>query len=179
MNVINVMFVINVCTHEENVSVSNSECFSSFVVRWNGKAPPTRAAKAKLWACGCLGLLCGLFTGAIRPPSFPLPRTFELSQAWWTIHFGHYPGIQIGSDVLNERSTALHSRVKATNALFILSGRRWRRWRLVLCFLGSWETPCLAALVSLHIPATAHRMGLRKMNALRLCAQVSTSVQIQ
>ena len=158
MNVINVMFVINVCTHEENVSVSNSECFSSFVVRWNGKAPPTRAAKAKLWACGCLGLLCGLFTGAIRPPSFPLPRTFELSQAWWTIHFGHYPG---------------------TNALFILSGRRWRRWRLVLCFLGSWETPCLAALVSLHIPATAHRMGLRKMNALRLCAQVSTSVQIQ
>ena len=91
----------------------------------------------------------------------------------------HYPGIQIGSDVLNERSTALHSRVKATNALFILSGRRWRRWRLVLCFLGSWETPCLAALVSLHIPATAHRMGLRKMNALRLCAQVSTSVQIQ
>ena len=69
MNVINVMFVINVCTHEENVSVSNSECFSSFVVRWNGKAPPTRAAKAKLWACGCLGLLCGLFTLAITPES--------------------------------------------------------------------------------------------------------------
>jgi hypothetical protein len=82
MNVINVMFVINVCTHEENVSVSNSECFSSFVVRWNRKAPPTRAAKAKLSACGCLGLLCGLFIGAIRPPSFPLPRTFEFFQAW-------------------------------------------------------------------------------------------------
>ena len=32
---------------------------------------------------------CGLLIGAIRPPAFPLPRTVELFQAWWTINFSH------------------------------------------------------------------------------------------
>ena len=37
----------------------------------------------------CIHILCGLLIGAIRPPAFPLPRTVELFQAWWTINFSH------------------------------------------------------------------------------------------